>query len=338
MRLSDIEALGSFALLGPGFGNGGFLLLSNLDAQVAQRQGRSPLLVFVSFESPGVEAQVYAAEIARLDRLDIDVPGGSHLVEFETARFREAVETIREAIAAGDVYQVCYTTRARIRTSGGAELFATICAAGVPRFAAWVRLPDGTEFVSASPELFFAINGRRISSEPMKGTARPHQRGPLEQSDKDRCELAMITDLIRNDLVPICRPHSIAVPTSRRTIELPYAIQTVSEVTGELLDGVTPVDALAALHPGGSVTGTPKAAALRMIRSLEAGPRGPYCGALGFCHDHRAIFSLLIRTATRSGADFIYGVGAGIVYESEVERELEELHTKLGALRGTTRH
>jgi para-aminobenzoate synthetase component 1 len=107
----------------------------------------------------------------------------------------------------------------------------------------------------------------------------------------------------------------------------------VSDVEGELLPGTSALDALDALHPGGSVTGTPKRAALAMIGRLERSPRGPYCGALGFSVGGRTTTSLLIRTACRDAAGWIFGIGGGIVFDSDPLAELEEVRIKLGALR-----
>jgi anthranilate/para-aminobenzoate synthase component I len=90
---------------------------------------------------------------------------------------------------------------------------------------------------------------------------------------------------------------------------------------------------LAALHPGGSVTGAPKRAAMALIDALESTPRGPYCGVLVFCEEARATASLLIRTAFRRGEGWLYGVGGGVTWRSTVEGEWQELQTKLGALR-----
>jgi anthranilate/para-aminobenzoate synthase component I len=168
----------------------------------------------------------------------------------------------------------------------------------------------------------------------MKGTAGPDAGGFPVSSEKDLSELAMITDLVRNDLTPICRPRSVKVICPRRIIKLPYALQTVSDIIGRTEAGVTPGDVLAALHPGGSVTGAPKSAALTMIRELESTPRGPYCGSLGFLHEGRSTFSLLIRTASQTPSGWVYGVGGGIVYDSDAAREHDELRIKLGALAG----
>jgi anthranilate/para-aminobenzoate synthase component I len=171
----------------------------------------------------------------------------------------------------------------------------------------------------------------------MPSTARPGEGGWLAASEKDRAELAMITDLVRNDLTPVCRPRTVSVANERRVLELPYAMQTVSDVVGILEEGLTPLDVLAALHPGGSVTSAPKQAALRMIRELEPSAGGACCGALGLCSGARSTFSLLIRTATRGPRGWVYGVGGGIVFDSDPEAELDELTVKLGALGCPTR-
>ena len=108
----------------------------------------------------------------------------------------------------------------------------------------------------------------------------------------------------------------------------------MSDIEGKLLGGIDASQALVALHPGGSVTGAPKHAAMQMIATLETTPRGPYTGALGFCSSEgKATFSLLIRTATRTATGWVYGVGGGIVWDSRAIDELREIQVKLGALR-----
>jgi len=168
----------------------------------------------------------------------------------------------------------------------------------------------------------------------MKGTAAPGQCAALETSVKDQAELAMITDLTRNDLHQLCVPGTVRVPATRRFLELPYVVQAVSDVEGELREGVTLADVLRVMHPGGSVTGAPRPAAMAVIRELEPAPRRFYCGTLGLesGDDFRA--ALLIRTATQLGErTWEYGVGGGITWDSEPKAELDEVRLKLGALR-----
>ena len=329
MKLSAIDRGAPFALLGPGFGRGREVLVEGL--QPCGPTGRPGAAVaYAPFEAR--RPLLFQGHVQPID-LELDVPPQQLEPVLDERGYREAVEAVREAIAAGDVYQVCHTVRAGLRPVSGSGLMATLCAQGLPRFAAWVRLPDGTEFVSASPELFFETQGRQVHTEPMKGTARPKEGGKLEASEKDRAELAMITDLLRNDLTPVCRPRSVEVPCARRFVALPYALQAVSDVTGVLAQGKGPLDVLQALHPGGSVTGAPKRAALDFIGRLEDTPRGAYCGALGLIEGERSAFGLLIRTATKTEDGWSYGVGSGVVYDSNAEAELEELRVKLGALR-----
>lgn len=338
MRLSQLEHRASFALLGPGFGNGRCLLLEQLrPAQVgAAGREREPLLIFAPFEAPGADAQRWASGRTRVLDLQWDVPPRPLAITLDDRDHAAGITRIRSAIAAGDVYQVCYCRSAQVAAASGAELLSTLCAGGMPRFGAWVRLPSGEELVSASPELFFENTGRQVHAEPMKGTARPGADGALTASAKDRAELAMITDLLRNDLTPLCRPRTIEVTCARRLVALPYAVQTVSDIVGELELGVGPLELLSALHPGGSVTGAPKRAALALIAELEQQPRGAYCGALGLWRGDQSVFSLLIRTAVRQARGWRYGVGSGVVFDSDAEREREELEVKLGALRCAT--
>jgi anthranilate/para-aminobenzoate synthase component I len=335
--LPELAACPSFALLGPGFGRRAPVLLRDLRPAPPS----DATLFLAPFEVPAREALSFAAADAR------PLPGGDLVpdvappplaVTFTAPGYAAAVARIRADIAAGDVYQVCYAVPATIAPCSGADLFAALMARGLPPYAAWVRLPDGAELVSASPELLLEIRGRRAWSRPMKGTAPPDEAAQLLASAKDEAELAMITDLVRNDLTPICEPRSVRVRRTRRLVRLPYAVQAVSDVAGRLRPGVTALAALAALHPGGSVTGAPKLAALARIRALEARPRGVWCGALGYCSGQRTTFSLLIRTAEREpSGTWTYRVGSGIVWDSDADRELDELRVKLGALPCATR-
>lgn len=336
ITLSSLDSEEAFALFGPGFSSSGrWTLLRSLGAP-----DRTPArVVFARYEDHGRDATVLGGLVEEFDELDLDVPAADLRPELEETGHAQAVQAIRDAIAAGDLYQANFTVRARFACSSSASLLATLCRTAVPRFAAWVRFPDGSEIVSASPELFFGVQGRRIRVEPMKGTALPDAEGRLDTSEKDRAELAMITDLLRNDLTAICVPRTVRCVNERRFIRLPYAIQTVSDVEGELPEDVRVLDALDSLHPGGSITGAPKIAAMDLIRELESSPRGAYCGSLGLWRGDTATFSILIRTAERPAGETLwrYGVGGGIVWDSDPAEELEEARIKLGALGWRTR-
>jgi len=352
MKMDELEREPSFALLGPGFSGGALTLLRELRRAAAGERARGARLVFAPYESSGDAPRVYTAarEDAPLEMLAGSASEAERApleIALESDGYAAAIAAIRESIAAGDVYQVNFTLRARLPALRGAQLAARLCRRGVPAFFAWVRFPEGDEFLSASPELFFALDGARVRCEPMKGTAAPEREAALEASGKDRAELAMITDLMRNDLVPVCADGSVRVACERRFLRLPYAVQAVSDVEGQLREGVGALEVLAALHPGGSITGAPKRAAMRAIAALERTPRGAYCGALGLVEElpgearERARFSILIRTAQRDpiasgplGARaWSYGVGGGIVWQSNADDELREIELKLGALR-----
>lgn len=323
MRLEELDARAAFAVLGPGFFADGrwrwfepgadgdaTLWLATYDG--APSRVRGALRPFAPEWTTGPEL----------------------IVELDDGGFEEKVSRIRERIAAGDVYQVNLTVRAKVTARSGAEVLARLCAHAVPRFAAWVRLPGVEEFVSGSPELLVETAGAWVHAEPMKGTAAPGGRSALEASGKDQAELAMITDLTRNDLQQLCVPGSVRVVAARRFIELPYVVQAVSDVEGALRPGVTPADVLRVMHPGGSVTGAPRPAAMAVIAELEPTPRRFYCGTLGLETAGAFRAALLIRTATRRGDDtWEYGVGGGITWDSEPKAELDEVHLKLGALR-----
>lgn len=320
-----------FALLGPGFAaHGAWTLLEEL----REDDTATPALWFAAAETSGRGARRLAGRARRVEPV-FDVPALSLELRLDETGFLHGVEQIRERIAEGDVYQVNLTLRAHLKCRDGAVLLMRLCHRAVPRFAAWVRAVGIGELVCASPELLFETEGSRIHAEPMKGTAGPAQRQWLAESQKDVAELAMITDLLRDDLHRLCEPGSVRVRNERRLLELPYVVQAVADIEGHLRPEVVLRDVFSVLHPGGSVTGAPRAAALAVISSLEPTPRGAYCGALGLELPHRCRVALTIRTAQRLDEEsWRYGVGSGITWNSQASAELEEVRLKLGALLG----
>jgi para-aminobenzoate synthetase / 4-amino-4-deoxychorismate lyase len=246
-----------------------------------------------------------------------------------------AVDTIREAIARGETYQVNFTTRQRFSIDGDPfTLYRRMCRNQQAPFCAWLDI--GTHrILSASPELFFALDGERLTMKPMKGTAprRPQadddrrQREWLSASAKDRAENLMIVDLVRNDLARIAETGSVQVPALFDVETFPTVHQMTSTVTSQVRPEVGLSDIFRALFPCGSITGAPKRRTMAIIRELEGQPRGVYCGAIGYVSPGReAVFSVAIRTAVVdavTGAAEI-GIGSGITWDSDPAAELRE--------------
>lgn len=254
-----------------------------------------------------------------------------------------AVEAIRDAIAAGDVYQVNFTIR--LRALGDVDplaLYHRMRAAQPAGYGAYLDI--GTHCIaSASPELFFQRAGDVITTKPMKGTARRGRwlaedddaAARLAASEKERAENVMIVDLLRNDLGRIARPGSVRVESIFDVERHPTVLQMTSTIEARLEQGRTLGDVFAALFPCGSVTGAPKIAAMRQIAALEDSPRGVYCGAIGHvAPGGEATFSVAIRTAWIDRASGVaeYGVGGGITWDSTPGAEYDEVLAKAAVL------
>jgi aminodeoxychorismate synthase component I len=263
-----------------------------------------------------------------------------------TTRRADFTRNARRAIdwiAAGDIYQVNLSQAFQARVSGGSlfGLYATLRDASPAPMAAYLSL-DGREILSSSPETFLKISGRGIETRPIKGT-RPRFSDPdedrrsayeLQTSAKEISELVMITDLLRNDLGQVCEFGSVEVTEMLQLETLAQVHHLVSTVTGTLRPDIDALDALAACFPGGSITGAPKKRAMEIIRELEQTPRGIYCGAIGWLgHNGESSLSIAIRTLIRSGDELVYQVGAGIVADSDPEKEYEETLHKAAGIR-----
>lgn len=274
-----------------------------------------------------------------------EAPGGGGLRFAPSLGPGEWIRRVRRAqeyIAAGDIYQVNLTHRFAAAWRGDAACFyRRLCEASPAPYACHLRLGD-TEVLSASPECFLEIRGRRILTRPIKGT-RPRFADPAEdaraaeeltRSAKERAELVMITDLERNDLGQVCEYGTVRVAELCRLQSFAQVHHLVSTVEGTLRRDVTAFDAVRACFPGGSITGAPKKRAREIIEELEAAPRGLYTGSIGF-FDWKgdATFSIAIRTLVLRGGEAAFGVGAGIVADSDPAREYEEtLHKAAGLL------
>ncbi|MGL4399205.1 MAG: aminodeoxychorismate synthase component I [Luteolibacter sp.] len=257
-------------------------------------------------------------------------------------KFTAAVSRAKEWIAAGHIYQANLSQSFTATVTGDLfALYETLRDASPAPMAAYLKL-DGREILSSSPESFLKISGRGIETRPIKGT-RPRFSDPdedrrsayeLQTSAKEIAELVMITDLLRNDLGQVCEFGSVEVTGMLQLETLAQVHHLVSTVTGTLRPEIDALAALAACFPGGSITGAPKKRAMEIIRELEEAPRGIYCGAIGWLgYNGETSLNIAIRTLVRSGENLIYQVGAGIVADSDPEKEYEETLHKAAGIR-----
>jgi aminodeoxychorismate synthase component I len=269
--------------------------------------------------------------------------------DFEASTTREAfirnVERAKEWIAAGDIYQVNLAHSFEASINGGSlfPLYLSLRETSPAPMAAWLSL-DGREILSSSPETFLKISGRGIETRPIKGT-RPRFHDPdedlrsayeLQTSAKEIAELVMITDLLRNDLGQVCEFGSVEVSEMLRLETLAQVHHLISTVRGTLRDDTDAIEALAACFPGGSITGAPKKRAMEIIEELETSQRGIYCGAVGwFGFNGESSFNIAIRTLVRKGDRLSYHVGAGIVADSDPQKEYEETLHKAAGIRAS---
>jgi isochorismate synthase EntC len=256
------------------------------------------------------------------------------------------VEHIRERIAAGDCYQVNLTLPFSGRLTPAPHLdlavFAALVGASPAGFSCLLRTPRGS-IISHSPECFLVSDGRICRSAPIKGTRarrageEEERRAELQAAVKDNAELAMIVDLVRNDLGRVARAGGVRLERGPHVVDLDYVHHLLAVVAAELRPGCGIADLLRAAFPAGSITGAPKIAAMRVISELEIGPRGPYCGSFGWIGQDPAGAQCSLSVAIRSMVLAADGalraqVGGGIVADSDGAAEWREALDKLAGM------
>ncbi len=251
------------------------------------------------------------------------------------AHYTTAFETLKNYIAAGDIYQANLTFALTCKRTGSLDaLYAALHTKQSVPHGALVDL-GGPALLSRSPELFFSIDAKRnIKAQPMKGTA-PRGDTPaqdtalikwLQTSEKNRAENLMIVDLLRNDMSRISEIGSVKVPSLFAIETYATLHQMTSSITSKLRENVTLTEILEALFPCGSITGAPKIRAMQIIRELEPDPRGGYCGSIGWIAPNGAMsFNVAIRTLTCFDDNTVrLNVGGGIVHDSDAADEYTE--------------
>ena len=253
--------------------------------------------------------------------------------------FCTAVLRAQEHIARGDIYQANLSRGWRVRLADGADpgaLYESLRRANPAPFAVYATLPSMT-LLSSSPERLVRVDGRLVETRPIAGTrarrgtpaSDDSERQELLANAKERAEHVMLIDLERNDLGRICEAGTVEVNEFMVTESYPHLHHIVSNVRGRLREGVTPGTTLRAVFPGGTITGCPKYRCMQLIGELEGAARGAYTGSFGYLNiDGDMDFNILIRTATLSGSELRFRTGAGIVADSDWQRELAETRTK----------
>jgi para-aminobenzoate synthetase / 4-amino-4-deoxychorismate lyase len=252
--------------------------------------------------------------------------------------YAEALTRIKNHIWRGDTYQVNYTLRYKGQYYGlPRDLYSWLRQQQRVNYAALIETPDWA-VLSLSPELFFRKNGKEILMRPMKGTAA---RGrnleedienaiQLRSSEKEKSENLMIVDLLRNDLGKICESGTVQVSASMDVEQYETLLQMTSTISGVLNSNITTADVLRATFPSGSITGAPKIRTMQIIDELEKRARGIYTGAIGWWSAKQSVFNVAIRTLflDSKSQDLEMGVGSGILYEADIEREYRECELK----------
>ncbi|PLX15273.1 MAG: aminodeoxychorismate synthase, component I [Salinivirgaceae bacterium] len=245
----------------------------------------------------------------------------------------EGVSQIQEYIKAGDVYQVNLTRKITCEFNGDAVNAAkSLIESNRIEFGVFYKSKD-KYLISTSPERFFQVENNRILASPIKGTAGRGEKdedikNELLNDTKNLRELAMITDLLRNDISRICKPGSVKVKGFPILKTLKNVFHLVSDVEGELSTNSFS-EIIEAIFPGGSITGCPKIRACQIIEELERKGRGPYTGSFGYVSgDNQMDFNILIRTVLINDNKLTFNVGGGITLLSNPEDEYLETNHK----------
>ena len=311
---------------------------------------RCPAALLRDHASGECVAVAEAGEDAWIDRIVADCEGArtavplpawtppSKLVEDPPRRFVEGVERILDYLAAGDVFQV------NLSRGWQAHFDEPVAAAALharlrennPAPFAGLFMGDGWAVVSASPERLVSVRGDVVETRPIAGT-RPRFAGDddvarirdLVGNPKERAEHVMLIDLERNDLGRVCVPGSIEVDELMTVESYAHVHHIVSNVRGRLRAEATPGEVIRAVFPGGTITGCPKVRCMQIIAELEQTGRGAYTGAFGWLNrDGDLDLNILIRSAEIEDGTLRFRTGAGIVIDSDPQRELEETRAK----------
>jgi len=258
-------------------------------------------------------------------------------------RYLCSVEKIHQYIIDGDIFQVNLSREWKMKVNqeqSSTRLYRNLRINNPAPFSGLAKLPD-MSIISSSPERLVKLTGKTLETRPIAGT-RPRSGDAIEDlrlSDellahpKEQAEHIMLIDLERNDIGRVCEPGSIEVNELMSLESYQHVHHIVSNVKGTIRDGVTPVDVIKAVFPGGTITGCPKVRCMEIIAELEQSPRGAYTGSMGYINkDGSMDLNILIRTLVLNNDEISIRAGAGIVNDSIAENELEETRAKARGL------
>jgi anthranilate synthase component I len=326
------------------------------DTLVAFDHARRVIQVIAPVRPQGDPAAAYDLALARIDATIHKLSGGPPAIplvatgtpaEVELTShtpkeaFLDSVRAAKEHIAAGDAFQIVLSQRFSAPYDGdGLDLYRVLRAVNPSPYMFYVRSKDAV-LVGASPEPLVRVEGDEVLTRPLAGT-RPRGadvaedgrlRDDLLADAKERAEHVMLVDLGRNDLGRVSEPGTVKVDELMEVETYSHVMHIVSNVTGKLAEGKDAFDALRATFPAGTVSGAPKVRAMEIIRDLEPAARGPYAGTVGyFGLDGAMDMCITIRTIVVANGRAYLQAGAGIVADSDPEREHEETMHKARAL------
>ena len=261
--------------------------------------------------------------------------------------FEKSVKKAKNYVTAGDIFQVVLSKRFKFQFKGSLLTFYKSLRQINPSPYMFYYKSDQRQIVGASPEMLVRVNNQKVITFPIAGTApmtaiaEENMRlgNELLKDQKECAEHVMLVDLARNDVGRISKYGSVSVPEFMQIHQFSHVQHIVSQVTGDLKDGLESFDALKAVFPAGTVSGAPKVRAMEIIEELEPSHRGPYAGAVGyFSCNGNSDFAITIRTLFSEGNKAYIQVGAGIVADSIPEKEWFETDHKAKALMKALEH
>jgi len=268
----------------------------------------------------------------------------NHIREDDEALYLQQLETLHRYIIDGDVFQVnlsrCWKTQLDSAEISHASVYHQLTQSNPGPFNALLTLEEKA-VISSSPERLIQVKEGWLQTRPIAGT-RPRSANQTLDADlskellahpKERSEHIMLIDLERNDMGRVCKPGSIEVNELMVLESYQHVHHIVSNVRGQLRDDITPGQLIAAVFPGGTITGCPKVRCMEILAELEQVGRGAYTGSLGYLnHDGSMDLNILIRTITRNAKKLQFRAGGGIVVDSDSTNELNETRAKAKGL------